>query len=592
MRIEYLIIGVYICFLLAMGFVQRKLNKNISDYFRGGCQGTWWLVGTSAFISGISAYTFTAAAGVAFQAGWSCLIIYISNALGFFISGLIFAPWFRQLRVITVPDIIYMRFGRFTQQFYAWISVLKYAMLAGLPLYALALFCSAVFKLNIFSTIIVIGGVVAIYSTVGGKWAVMSNDFLQNLVLLTTSVLVTFLCLYKIGWLSGFSELVHQKGLEKDFRMFAQPGEFPGNSFTWVWAIAIFLNAAFIRNSIYAASKFFAVKDGREARKAAFLAGALMLLSTPFFFIPPMVARLLYEHQVNAVSGITKPAEAAYAIVSMNILPNGLLGLVLVAMFAATMSSMDTGINGTAGIIVKNIYPVIARLLGKKPLSDKGQLILGRFFTLVLGMSITCGALLFASNKNAGIFELMLTVIALLGVPLVVPMLLCILIRKVPRWSAVFTVCVTLIPSALGFFSKELFGHDWSFQQKLLTNMITGVIAFLATMPFWRWETHEYKKQVDDFFTLMHKPVDFEKEVGKSLDALQFKTIGGFVIALGCFVCLLLLIPNELWGRLCILFVGGIILGVGALFLYLGYRLAAKENSQDPQFEANNASET
>ncbi len=580
MRIEYIIIAVYICFLLAMGFVQRKLNKNISDFFRGGCQGTWWLVGTSAFISGISAYTFTAAAGVAFQAGWSCLIIYISNALGYFISGLIFAPWFRQLRAITVPDIIYMRFGRFTQQFYAWISVIKYSLLAGLPLYALALFCSAVFKLNIFSTIIVIGGVVAIYSTVGGKWAVMSNDFLQNLILLSTSILVTFLCLQKVGWVSGFTELVHQKGLEKEFRMFAEPGEFTGNSFTWVWAIAIFLNAAFIRNSIYAASKYFAVKDGKEARKASFLAGAIMLFGTPFFFIPPMVGRLLYEQQINAVTGITKPAEAAYAIVSMNVLPNGLLGLVLVAMFAATMSSMDTGINGTAGIIVKNIYPAIARLRGKELLSEKGQLIMGRIFTFLIGCSVTIGALFFAANKHAGIFELMLTIIALLGVPLVVPMLMCVLIRKVPWWSAVFTVCVTLIPSAMGFFSKELFGYEWSFQQKLLTNMAVGVIAFLSTMLFWKRESPEYKKQVNEFFKLMHTPVDFKKEVGKSLDSLQFKTLGGFVIALGCFVSLLMFLPNDLQGRLCIMFVAGFLLFVGLSLSYLGYRVAKKELSE------------
>lgn len=563
-----------------MGYVQRRLSKNISDYFRGGCQGTWWLVGTSAFVSGISAYTFTAAAGVAFQSGWSCLIIYIANTLGFLIGGLWFAPWFRQLRVITVPDIIYLRFGRFTQQFYAWISVLKYTLLAGLPLYSLAVFCSAVFGVNINLTIIVIGSVVVSYSVFGGKWAVMSNDFLQSLVLFTTSILVTVLCLHKIGGIDGFLEQIHQKGLEHDFKMFANAGDFPGNSFTWVWAVAIFFNATFVMNSIYSAPKFFAAKDGKEARKASFLAAALMFICTAVFFFPPMIARILFEQQVNAVD-ITKPAEAAYAVISMNVLPNGLLGLVLVAMFAATMSSMDTGINGTAGIVVKNIYPVVANIFSDKKPSEKALLLMSRLATLLIGCFIILFALVFAANKQAGIFELTLKLTAMIGVPLVIPMLLCLLIRKVPSWAALATVFITIIPNVIGFFSKDLFGQEWSFQQKFLTNLFFGSSVFLCTAPFWRWESEAYKKKVDNFFALMHKPVDFEKEVGKSLDSAQFKTVGSFVLALGIFICLLLLVPNEPWGKICICFVAGFISMIGTLFLYLSHRVSNREKLEN-----------
>ena len=81
--IDMVVIGAYLVLIVAMGMVFARFNRNDSDYFRGGSQGTWWLVGSSAFMSGFSAYTFTAASGVAFEAGWSVMIIYMANAIGY-----------------------------------------------------------------------------------------------------------------------------------------------------------------------------------------------------------------------------------------------------------------------------------------------------------------------------------------------------------------------------------------------------------------------------------------------------------------------------------------------------------------------------
>ena len=571
MRLEYWIIAIYMLFLIAMGYVQKKRNKNVDDYFRSGCQGTWWLVGASAFMSGISAYTFTAASGVAFEAGWSILIIYIANAVASFLAFLFLAPWFRQLRAITSADIINMRFGAYTQQIYAWITVLQYGILAGLPLYALALFCSAVFGLNIYMVIMVIGGIVIFYSTTGGKWAIMSNDFIQSIVLLAITILVAFLCFHKVGGISGFLELVHQRGLEQDFKLLAKPGDFPGNRFTWVWAVAILINANMANNTLIAAPKYFTVKDGREARKAALFVCVLGLAGCVLWFLPAMVARLLFEQQVNAVA-ITKPSEAAYAIVSMQLLPKSLIGLVVVAMFAATMSSLDTGINGNAAIIVRNIYPALAKLFRRKLLSERRQLILGEVCTVVMGIFITGFAMFFAYNKQEGIFDIMLNLIALLTFPLALPMLLCLLIRTVPSWSAIFTVIVCFAASTLGLLSETLFGQAWTFQQKIFVTLVAGTASFLATMPFWRFASDAYKEKVKYFFYLMHKPVDFEKEVGKSLDTEQFTTVGSFVFVLGLFVSFFLLLPNEPWGRACIVFVAGFVMTIGAVMVYFGRR--------------------
>jgi hypothetical protein len=78
--IEYSLICAYL--LLVVGVVFKNFNKNSGDYFRGGSQGTWWLVGMGSFMAGISAFIFTANRGAAFEAGWTVLFIYLGNCGG------------------------------------------------------------------------------------------------------------------------------------------------------------------------------------------------------------------------------------------------------------------------------------------------------------------------------------------------------------------------------------------------------------------------------------------------------------------------------------------------------------------------------
>jgi Na+/proline symporter len=341
MSIEVVTIIVYLLLMLVIGMVVQRMNKDVSDYFRNGCRGQWWLVGASAFMTMFSAWTFTGAAGVAFTAGWSAMIIFIANFIGFMLNFMFLAPWFRQLRATTAPEVIRDRFGFSTQQFYAWASIPTGLFYASLHLYGLAIFSSSVFGLPINAVIIGVGLVVLIYATTGGSWAVMSSDFLQFLILMPMTLLLAFLALKACGGIEGFFDLVKEKNLNTEFQIINSPEQFEGAKFSWLWAIAISTQLIFGANTLNSAPRYFAVKDGREARKAALLAAIMMLLGSVIWFIPPMVGRLLFEDQINAVD-ITTPAEAAYAITSMKLLPLGMTGLMVVAMFSATMSSMDS----------------------------------------------------------------------------------------------------------------------------------------------------------------------------------------------------------------------------------------------------------
>lgn len=610
--IEYAVIASYLVFLVLVGFVLRRFSSNVSDYFRAGAKGKWWLVGASAFMGAFSAWTFTGAAGAAFESGWSITVIFLANVLAFTVHAAVLAPWFRQLRAITAPEVIQMRFGPVTQQAYAWLYAALGLLYASIWLWGLAIFISAVFD---FSTpasavgmsevpfvILVTGTVVLLYSVTGGSWAVMVTDVLQSLILIPLTLLVAYLCLREVGGVRGMLDGIRDAGLSEHFGIITAPGEHTPDKadpdywkYTWQFAAAALVYKTVTFSTIDIAQKYFGVKNGTEARWAAMLAGGLMLAGMVFWFIPPIVARLLWADEVMAVE-MSKPAEAAYAVAGLKVLPVGLIGLMVVAMLSATMSSMDSGLNKNAAVFTRDIYPLFGRILGFKEAGAKTNFLFGQITSVALGVIIIMIALYLAGQEDGkGVFEAMINVGAMLTLPMSVPLCLSLFIPRVPSWAALMTVIVTLVPSSLSFgagkgwgatllgeetlagmsdFGRSWVATGWPYHRTVLINLLTGTIAFCATIPFWGTASSKYREKVTAFFTRMHTPIDFETEVGDANDGRQLRVVGTFAVIMGSGIASLSIMPiaeNDLRDRVAIVFVGGFVAIVGGM-LMLGAR--------------------
>jgi len=570
-NIEYLVIIGYLVLIIAVGVVFKNFSSNTDDYFKGGSKGTWWLVGSSAFMSAFSAWTFTGAAGVAYESGFSVMIIFLGNAFGFFLNFLFLGPWLRQMRVTTFPEAIAKRFGEPTRNFYALYEVPIRILYSAMALYGLGIFCSAVFGYDIYHVIILCGIIVLFYSATGGRWAVMATDFLQGLILVPLTIIIAWLCLFKLGGIGGMFEKIEAQGLTEEFSMINSAALF-GGAYTWGWASAMVTKGFLVFNSMYAGPRYFSVKDGREARKAAILASVLFLVGGLIWFLPPITARLLFSEDVMAL-GISKPAEAAYAIASIKLLPVGLIGLIVVAILTATMSSMDTGLNTNVAIIIKDIYPKLAKKL-KWTLKSEAELLRnGRLYTWIMGVLVVFLALCLAQQKGKGIFDLMLDIGALLMTPIQIPLMWGLFIRKTPPWAALLSIGCALSVALMAFLDVPLstFGFspdaEWTFQAKFFGVLIAGSLGFLISIPFAPAKESGHRAKVDTFITTMKTPIDFDNEVGEGNDAAQLKTIGGFGAAIAVFIALMLIIPNQIEGRMAIAALALIIGSVSALMI-------------------------
>ncbi|MEM9082662.1 MAG: hypothetical protein AAGB34_03625 [Planctomycetota bacterium] len=499
--IEYVVVGGYLFFLIAVGFAIRKFSSDDSDYFRAGCKGTWWLVGTSAFMHMFSAWTFTGAAGAAFEAGWSDMVIFAANVLVFFLTFLFLGPWFRQLRAVTGPEIIRLRFGPATQQFYAWMQAFLGLLYAAVWLWGLATFTAAVFDfkpiaeavglvssegeaLEVQLVIIVTGIIVVAYAVTGGSWAVMATDFLQSLILLPMTVLVAFLCLREVGGLSSMLDMIHEQDLTERFSLIKSTEtlqeyaeEFPLGKYGLWFALAAIIYKVFVYSTLLTAQRYFGVKDGKEAKKAGLLAAILMAAGMLIWFIPPVVARLTMHDEVMGQE-MSKPEEASYAVIALALLPIGMVGLMVVAMLSATMSSMDSGINRNSAIFVRDIVPGICRLFALREPSDRARFVLAQIVSAVFGICIICIALYFAGGDSKGVFEWMLDVGGLVALPMATPLALGFFIRKAPWWAAVASVLVTMVPSTLAFLAES----EWMAEQVLKAKISEDLLSHPLTL--------------------------------------------------------------------------------------------------------------
>lgn len=570
---DYAVLVFYFVFMLTISWVFRRFVTNVSDYFRGGGKALWWMVGGSAFMVQFSAWTFTGAAGQVYREGWPVMAIYFGNALGFLICGLYFAPRFRQMRVVTGVEAVRQRFGRASEQVFVWLGLPLGILQAGIWLNSLAVFFSAVFKIDLLTTIAATGVVVLIMALIGGSWAVLASDFIQVLILMPVCLALTLLSLVKVGGLGSFVEKLPASHLDI--------GAVFSKEFLGLWCFAMILKALNTNNNLIDANRYLAAKDSRHARFAGFFGAGLFVLSLFIWFIPPMAARILYPDLHALFPALKNPEEASFIAISQAVLPVGMMGLIVSGIFAATMSSMDAGLNKGAGIFIKNFYQPIFRPQG----GERQLLRASKITTVILGVVIVCVAMKMSELKDMNLFKLTQRVSILLGVPIVVPLMLGVIIRRTPPWTAWSTVLVGFLSSIFisDYLTPEwaapLFGYKgtidatsreyWRQSIEMVGNFTIAGTWFVFTAFFWKWSSPAHRAEVESFSARLETPVNFAQEEGaaNANDARQSSVVGWLCLAYGGFVMLLAFIPNPSLGRLAFVGCGGIVVLVGSLLL-------------------------
>jgi Na+/proline symporter len=587
---DFAVIGFYLIFMLLLGPVYKSFSKTASDFFRGGGGMLWWVVGSSTFMTTFTAWSFTGGAQRAYETGTFFLLLFCCNLVALTITYFFTAARFRQMRIITWVEGIQKRYGNVNEQFFAWMPIPFNIIVGGFYIFVISKFMQSVFGVEIVMLIVGLGIVVTVMTLLGGSWAATAGDFVQMMVVIAITMLMTFLTFQHevIGGVTGMFEKLPAHHF--DWTMFDR---------TWIiifFAITLAINQSVQMNSMtQGAAKYVFAKDGRDARKATLLAMAGFLVLSPIWIIPAMAATILHPDLAAEFPNLKEGTAntAAYVAMAMSLLPKGLVGLLVCAIFAASVTSLNSLMNIASGTFVRNIY---IRIVNRNA-SESRQILVGRIFLLFYGglWILAAWGIRTLESAEFSLFDMMLQGAVLLQVPMMVPQFLGIFIRRTPSWSAWSTMLVGFATSIswkvmLGIVGRAkfygwLFAGAGQFSSQELTDLDTACTTallmsvcvgwYLLSVLFYRGEDQPYVEQVDRFFDEMHTPIDRAVEHGPEYDndSRQYGVLGKLCLVYGSVILLLLLIPNPWGSRLGILFCGGIIAGVGLLLVRISNRL-------------------
>src|SRR5438477_7166538 len=539
--LDYAVIGLYAMLMVLVGFYVMRFNRSAAEYFRGGSRVPWLVAGLRCFMSGFSAWTFTGAAGVAYRAGFAATGLYIGNALSFLLGYFVFAQRWRRSRITTVMEYLSARFNSATHQTFSWTTILFQLFTSASMLYGLSLFVSSACGFPVTWTILGAGAIIVFYCVLGGLWAVVVTDFLQASILMPFCLVLVITSLARVGGVTGLIQ-----SLPPEMKTLRVSGEFG-----WIYLVSWTVMVSFGYNTSAMAQRYFSVESEKSARKVALLCCGLFFAGAFLWFIPPMAMRVLYPDLHALWPSLANPSEGAYAVASLTLLPHGLIGVMLAAMFSATMANLSAQFNLKSAILTKDLYQALFR----KNAGDRELLRVGWIMTFVVGSATTIIAAVMAASGQS-VFHVRLTFNTLISLAYGPPALLGLAVRRTPPWSGLVSFMVGLVLGMLGAFV-----YHWSLIQQVVYIIPASFGVFFLSMLFDRGDSPARAQ----LFRNLNTPIDVAKELKDTPDytAPVFRFLSRTILGVGLLsLFLMLAAPTEqrltvLWFALMTLAIGG-----------------------------------
>lgn len=407
-NIDLIVIGTFFLAMLLIGFWSYFKNKNVEDYFVAGGNLPWWLSGISHHVSGYSGAVFVAYAAMAYTHGFSLYIWWaFTIGLTILISARVFPViWVRlrkRYRIQSPLEYLAKRYNVLTQQIMAWSGVLLKLFDVGAKWAAIAILLNVFTGLSLSTGIWISGGISLIYITFGGLWAVIITDFTQFIVQIVAGIVMFIAVVDRLGGADSIFGLWEQLP-EGNSRLFNEP-------YTVGFALAfLFINfLSYNGGNWNLATRYISSPNEQQASRAAFLSGILYLVWPLVLFFPMWAAPLI-------LPGLEDPSQS-YGALTLELLPPGLIGLVIASLFANTMTMTSSDVNTIAAVITRDILPVMSARFKEA----RNSLLSARIITFVFTFLTIAVAL--QQERFGGVLGLIISWFGALVGPIAVPLL-------------------------------------------------------------------------------------------------------------------------------------------------------------------------
>ena len=464
------ILAVYLAGMVLIGLRLAGRQKTTEDYFLAGRNMPWLAVGMSMFASLTSATTYMGVPAFAYRHNIAMIFGVAMSLVAAPILAKLFYPVYRRHRVTTSYEYILLRYGRSARAVVSGLFVLGRLGWLGIVIYAPAMAMSVASGIPLWLAVVLMGLLAVTYTVLGGLSAVIWTDVVQFIVLLGGAIwLLGTLVVHVPGGASG---VLHAAAEAGKFEVF------DWTDFSKLTALSAMIGWFFVFLNDYGTDqvtvqRLLSVRTDRGVVKAiAFNAVNDLLINAMLIFIG--IGIFAYFQAFPKRLDPTVEADGMLPFYIMHILPPGVSGLMVTAIFAAAMSSVDSGINSLATVIINDWIAPVRRQRGARDATH--DVTLARVLTLALGLLATVAALY--ASRIGNIVEMWMNIVGLLAAPILSIFVLGLLTRVASfRGWLVGAGCGIILTIVLQQTFAEKLMAIWLFPISFVVTTVVGYIV-------------------------------------------------------------------------------------------------------------------
>ncbi len=364
----------YLAGMLYLGYFFMKREACTEDFFKGGGRIPWWAAGMSIFATMLSAITFMAIPAKTYATDWR----YFMMAVTIFVMAIpvvkYYLPFFRRLKVTTAYEYLELRFNATSRLLASGIFMVFMVARTALVLFLPSLALTTVTGIDIYICIILMGVITIIYCTMGGVEAVIWGDVIQGFVLLGGAVLAVIFLIS--GTEGGINKLIDITIEHEKMKTFDLTFSFTSATF-WVVLLGGMANNLISYSSDQTViQRYLTTKDEKSAGKSIYMNGVLSIIVSLIFYFIGTALFAFYKTNPDQLNVSMSNPDSIFPHFIMTKMPQGIAGIMIAAIFAATMSTVSSSINSLSTafttdfyrkFVMKNVdghYLLIARLSG------------------------------------------------------------------------------------------------------------------------------------------------------------------------------------------------------------------------------------
>ncbi|MDO7170957.1 sodium:solute symporter family transporter [Mariniflexile sp. AS56] len=489
--LDYSIVILYIAFFLGMGFFFKD-NKDSKDYFLGGKSLGWFPLSLSTMATQLSAISFISApafVGLKLGGGMKWLTFEFAVPLAMiFIMIVIIPPLFKS-GVVSIYEFVEKRFSVSTRLILSVVFQISRALATGVMVYTIAIILQAVLDVDFVYTILIICIITIVYSWQGGMKAVVWGDAIQMIVLFFGLII----CLY-YGWTllqehGGLAQGFDPERLKViDYNL----GIGEGNEYG-VWPMlmgGLFLYASYYGCDQTQAQRLLSAKNEKTIRQLLLANGLLRFPVVLIYCLMGLVIGGLVTMAPDFLQEIADttqkyfPEEFAKTGIKVDLmlpvfiikyLPHGLIGILMVGILSAAMSSLSSTVNSLSAVTVEDFFN-----RGKVKLSNKKYMVISKASVVFWGVVCIASAFLFGGSKSA-VIEIINAISSVFYGPVLVTFILAFFSKKVNHIGMNAGIIVAVVVNlVLSKTMQQIFNIDLGIHIFWIWLNFTGVIISLV----------------------------------------------------------------------------------------------------------------